>query len=135
MKQDDFSEIWSLWKDSAFGVSSFNRELKEFTAILKLNPTSCFVVEENNKIVGSIFGSFNGRRAWINHLCIHPEFREMKYGSELLKRSVQALKERGATKIVLGVGKDNLEVAPFYEKNGFKIMDDAVLYQMDLYKE
>lgn len=134
MTEKDIADIFSLWNDNYLSISSYDREKLECSNMIKLNPSSCFVAIVRNKVIGSIFGAFNGRRAWIYHLCVDKKYRNKKYGSKLLQTAIDALKQKGATKIVLGVGIDNLKTVSFYEKNGFTVMHDAVLFQLDVYK-
>src|SRR5258708_17565028 len=73
----DFPEIFSLWKKSGLLPFSKKIELEEFKMMLKLNSTSCLVLIKDNQIIGSIFGTFNGRRGWIYHFAIHPDFQHL----------------------------------------------------------
>lgn len=132
---NDFPELLTLWNTVGLGVSNKKREEQEFKALIQWNPDSCFKVVKNKTIIGSIIGAFNGRRSWIYHLAIHPNFQKNGLGSKLVKKLEDKLKHKGATKIILGVSMTNLSVVPFYEKHGFKVMNDAVLMAKDLWKE
>ena len=132
MTTTDMTALFTLWKVSKLNFANKKREVHECTLMIELNPTSCFVAIEDDIIVGSIFGVFNGRRAWINHLAIHPEYQKRGIGSKLLNATIKELKKRGATKVILGVSTSNLKAMEFYYKNGFQVMDDAVLLAKDL---
>lgn len=132
IKLGDFTKLLTLWNEAGLSVVNFKNEQKELQMLLKLNPESCLVAAVNKKIVGSIIGAFNGRRVWIYHLAIHPEWQNKGIGSKLLKRVEKIFKKKGATKILLGVSFDNLSTCSFYEKNGYSIMNDAVLMSKEL---
>lgn len=104
----------------------------EFLSTIELNPDSCYKVVHNGKIIGSALGTFNGRRGWIYHLAIHPDFQAKKLGSRLLEKTVIALENRGARRIILSVVCSNLETVSFYKKNHFEVMNDAVLLKRDM---
>jgi len=68
------------------------------------------------------------------HLVVDPKYRGKGIGTKLVKHVEKNLQRAGVTKIILGVGIDNLSTVPFYEKCGYKVMHDAVLFAKDLYK-
>lgn len=135
MKISDFEELYALWKQADLTVASFEKEKKELEMMIELYPNSCLVELNDNKIIGSILGVFNGRRAWIYHLAIHPGFQKRGLGSMLLKKAQIALKKVGAERVLLWVDKDNLGVIPFYLKNGYSNVGDAIVMGKDLGKE
>lgn len=126
MKISDFSEIFLLWKKAGLNVLSEEIEFYEAKNMIKLNPDSCFVLVKNEKIIGSILGVFNGRRGWIYHLAIDPDFQKKGYGSLLLKKTENALKKQGARRVNLGVEYENLKVFPFYQKYGYEVINNAL---------
>ncbi len=131
----DFNKLTKLWKEVHLNIDSIKREKKETELLLKYNQETCFVIEKNNKIVGSILGAFNGKRAWIHHLAIHPNDQKKGYGTLLINKIEKKLIKKGATKILLGVNLKNLRVASFYEKLGFEVMNDSITMVKDLWKE
>ena len=124
MKVPDLLTLFTLWKKTELTIDNSAREQAEATMMIKLNPSSCFVALEEGKIIGSIFGVFNGRRAWIYHLAIDPEYQNRGYGRALLMKVEMALKSRKATKILLWVDQFNPKTLSFYKKNGFKVLHD-----------
>jgi len=128
----DFKEIYDLWKSAKLPVKKTQLEKYDYEQVIKLNPSSCFIGTENGKIIASVFGTFNGRRAWIYHLAIHPRYQDKGFGSLMLKKAETALKNRGAKKIVLGVDFDHAGTISFYAKNDYTIMNDAILMAKEL---
>jgi len=128
MKPSDFEQIVQLWKEINVSPEAIADDKKNFPLMLKLNPSTCFIAIENKKIVGSIFGLFNGRRAFIYHLGVHPDMQKKKLGSELLLSTEKALKKAGTNRILLWVDFDNLKITNFYNKHGYTVCSDAVLF-------
>lgn len=135
MKIIDIKKAYQLWKKAGLNVASYKREKVEVSNVLRINSSSCFVLEDKSKIIGTILGTFNGRRGWIYHLVIDPKFQKNGYGSMLLQKSEKALKNLGATKIILGVWLNDNEVLNYYQKRGYSIMDDSLTLQKDLWKD
>jgi len=133
-KISDLGDLLFLWKKVGLSVSSRAREKVEIVEMIKLNSSSCLVIIENDKIIGSIFGTFNGRRAWIYRLAIDPDCQGRGYGTALVEKAEMALKSRKATKILFWMDRSNFKAHSFYKKNGYKILkDDGIIMEKDLW--
>ncbi|MBI2330381.1 GNAT family N-acetyltransferase [Candidatus Daviesbacteria bacterium] len=128
----DFDEIYTLWKEVGLKIADHKTEEEEVKKMITLNPMTNFVVCDGMKIIGTVFGIFNGRRAWIHHLAVHPAFQNMGIGSLLLKKVEQALKIVGAERVCLWVDKINLKVLFFYKKYGYREMKNAICLRKNL---
>lgn len=126
MTSTDFDSMYALWKEAGLGVADLETERKYFDQMIKLNPDSNFIACDGKKIIGTVFGIFNGRRGWIYHLAVHPDFQKKGIGSLLLKQTEEALKKIGATRVCLWVNKLNLKVLTFYKKYGYTEINDAI---------
>lgn len=125
-KPSDFPEAILLWKKAGLSIPDVKKEFLEFQYVLRMNSSSCLVLVQDKTIIGSALGIFNGRRGWIYHLAIHPDFQHQGYGSLLLKKAEKELKKKGAHRVLLCVEYTNLKVAPFYEKYGYVVINDAL---------
>lgn len=135
MTPSDIRQGYQLWKKAGLDVVSYKREKLEVKNVLKLNSSSCFVMEDKGNIIGTVLGAFNGRRAWIYHMAIHPDHQRKGNGWLLLQKTEEALKKLGATKILVGVLRTNKKALDFYQKHNFSIMDDALALQKDLWSK
>lgn len=133
-KRTNFSQLLVLWKGAGLKLSDRLTEKQEFLSMLKLNPSLCFVLLCQGKVIGSAFGIFNGRRAWIYHLAIHPAWQKKGIGTKLLTTVENALVKTGGIKIRLWVNYSNLRVIPFYEKHGYQVMNDALMLAKNVVK-
>ena len=77
-------------------------------------------------IIGSVLGSDDGRRGWINHLAIHPDYQGHGLGRLLITTIETRLKAQGCEKINLLINGPNQKVVPFYQANGFGF--DDIIY-------
>jgi len=134
-EKTDFEEVFALWQRAGLRTKDKERETLEYTSMLERNPNSCLIAVDRGDIVGTVLGTFNGRRAWIYHIVIDPEHQGSGLGSKLMREVEQKLRMAGATKIVLGVHITNLDTTAFYQKLGFKVMNDAILFEKDVYEK
>ena len=108
MAIEDYNEIINLWKNTeGVGLSGNDDSKKSIKIFLEKNPNTCFVVENNTEINGTIMGGNDGRRGHIYHLMVKPEHRKKGLGKKLLEKTEKALKKEGIRKIFLVAFKKN----------------------------
>jgi ribosomal protein S18 acetylase RimI-like enzyme len=90
---------------------------------IKFQPHLFFILLIDGIAAGSVMAGFDGHRGWLNYLCVHPDFRNMGYGRDLIAHAVQQLKKTGCPKINLQIRNSNTGVIEFYKKAGFYIHD------------
>lgn len=134
MTVSDIPTVCQVWKKSGLAISDYDREQYELVMVLTMNPQTCLVASVGKSTVGTIIGAFNGRRAWIYHLAVLPEWQSQGVGSLLLSTVEATAKHLGATRILLGVGWSNMKVVPFYTKSGYSAMMDMFIMQKNLYR-
>lgn len=97
------------------------------------NPTIELVAVYENQIVGLIDIEYEleertvcsrgtGLGGMIWHIAVHPDFRRMKIGNQLLNEGEKLAKERKLNRLEAWT-RDNLWVHGWYEKNGFVKVD------------
>lgn len=111
----DHPLLISFWKENYF-VSEMD-SLDRLKLFLEKNPGLSFVTEENGKIIGTVLGSFDGRRGYIQKLVVDKNLRGKGIGKKLIDLAMQKLLALGALYIPISCDTKNL---PFYEKTGFK---------------
>ena len=119
MKLKDISQLLKLWEEATLEIENPEREIYEAEKMLLLNPSSCFIAVDGEEIIGSIFGIFNGRRAWIYHVAVHTKWQKQGIGKTLILKTEMAFEKLGATRINLWVELNNLKVISFYKKLGY----------------
>ncbi len=127
---DVINEAITFWKNTP-GVHLHNNgeDTNEgIAAYLLRNPGCSFIAEDSGKIIGAVLSGHDGRRGFINHLGVSPEYRRQGIGSHLLMLSEEAFKKNGIHKCALFVLKENTDGQEFYEKIGWKEEDIVKVY-------
>jgi N-acetylglutamate synthase len=127
MTIDDYEQVYDLWiHTSGMGLNSLDDSKEGIEAYLKRNPSTCFVAEEENRIIGVIICGHDGRRGFIYHTSVHNDFRKRGIAKELVERAMQALQKEGISKTALVVFGTNETGNSFWEKIGFSDRTDLV---------
>ena len=127
MQISDYDSIYNLWINTpGMGLNSVDDSKEGIEKFLKRNPSTCFIAEENEKIVGVIMAGNDGRRGYIYHTAVLPEFRGKHIAKILVENAMAALENEGITKVALVVFEKNQNGNGFWEKIGFTVRNDLI---------
>jgi len=76
------------------------------------------VAEEDGKPVGLSRGVYDGSKALIHIVSVHPDYQGRRIGTALVRETARRFKERGATSLAVTVPGDNLE---FWKRLSFRM--------------
>ena len=120
---DDEPAVITLWHETNLIVPQ-NDPGKDIARKLKVNRELFLVGEIDNQIVATIMGGYEGRRGWINLLCVSPSQRGNGYARELVQHLENLLINKGCPKINLQIRHSNENAIKFYKSIGYS--DDHV---------
>jgi len=86
------------------------------------------VAETNGKLVGSIFGTHDGRRGWINRLAVAPEFRRQGIARMLVAKVEKCLSELGIEIVASLIEAWNTKSMQAFERLGYKRHSDVFYF-------
>ena len=127
MTINDYDKVYALWVSCAgMGLNNLDDSREGIDKFLKRNPDTCFVAESDNQIVGVIIVGNDGRRGYIYHTAVSPQYRKQGVARQLVETSLQELKQCGINKVALVVFDKNENGNAFWEKLGFTVREDLV---------
>lgn len=127
MSISDYADVYNLWLScKGMGLNSLDDSRDGIEKFLKRNPDTCFVAEVDNRIVGSILAGNDGRRGYIYHTAVSPQYQMHGIGSSLVDTAIDALKKLSINKIALVVFDKNDNGNAFWEKQGFTERNDLI---------
>ena len=125
MTIEDYDEVYSLWLScKGMGLNNLDDSRDGIARFIARNPDTCFVAETDNKIVGALMAGNDGRRGYIYHTAVHPDYRKQGIGTALVQSAISALRKSGINKVALVVFARNHNANLFWEKLGFTCRDD-----------
>lgn len=126
MTASDYDGVYELWmKTPGMGINSTDDSREGIEKYIKRNPTISFVAVAYGNIVGAILAGHDGRRGFIQHIAVLPEFRKQGIASVLVERAMNALEEEGIHKVALLAFKKNELGNSFWDKMEFKVREDV----------
>lgn len=126
--EGDLEDVLRLWARSGPGVQlSRSDQPGELRKKLDRDPDLFLVAEEDDRLIGTVLGGYDGRRGLIYHLSVDERFRRQGLGQALMEELEERMREKGCLKAYLMVTKDNPEAVEFYERTGWEYMDVHVL--------
>ena len=116
---EEYDKVVSLWNLSeGIGLSSADSR-KNIQSFLDRNLGMSFVAHDNNLLVGAVLCGHDGRRGYIHHLAVHPDYRNQNIGRMLAERCLIALKSIGIQKSHLFIFNNNQIGIEFWKKLGW----------------
>ncbi|MBD5492609.1 MAG: GNAT family N-acetyltransferase [Lachnospiraceae bacterium] len=135
MKIEDFEKVYDLWiHTEGMGLNTTDDSREGIAQYLLRNPNTCFVAEDNGKIIGVILSGHDGRRGFIYHTTVRKECRGQGIGKKLVDSAMSALEAEGIHKVALVAFEKNLLGNAFWEKTGFTVRDDLVYRNKNIHR-
>jgi N-acetylglutamate synthase-like GNAT family acetyltransferase len=75
------------------------------------------VCEIDDRVVGVVRGDYDGSRAMVHQLSVHPAYQRRGIGTALVKEIVKRFRQMGAPTVSATVTEESL---PFWQKVGFR---------------
>jgi len=125
-KMQYYHEVFELWKRAEIGVGSSDTK-DEISGVLNRNPDLFLIGKEDGKIVVVVIGAFDGRRGYVHHLAVDPDYQKRGYGKIIIDELIERFRKKKVHKIHLFIEKTNREVVDFYSNLGWDIRNDLIM--------
>ena len=127
MTIDDYEQVYELWMSCAgMGLNNLDDSKEGIEKFLRRNPDTCFVADVENVIIGVIIVGNDGRRGYIYHTAVYPQYRKQGVAKSLVDTAMTALQKIGISKAALVVFERNEIGNDFWEKMGFTVRGDLI---------
>ena len=129
MTISDYENLFAMWKNTPnMGLRSLDDSKEGISCFLKRNPDTNFVAYEDEKLIGAILCGHDGRRGYIYHTVVLPEYRGRGIATALVEAAVEALQKEGITRVCLNVMKTNEQGKKFWIGKGWEKKDFLEFY-------
>ena len=125
-----------LWTSVNEKIDCSGKEIKEcIEKYIARNPEMSQVALMDGKIVGTVLAGHDGRRGFIHHMAVMPEYRRHGIGKEMAKIAISKIEEDGIDKTHIFCYQNNETGQSFWKTLGFVKRDDVFVYSLSKNKE
>ena len=126
----DYDQIVALWKHAGLPFKPSGRDRKgAVRAQMAANPDFFLGAFENNRLVGVVIATSDGRKGWINRLAVDPDFRRRGVAEKLMLEAENVLHKHEIRMFCALIDDDNKSSKQLFEKCGYKEHRDIVYFR------
>ena len=114
----DQEQLIDLWRTCNL-IAPVNDPVRDIERKSKVNPEWFLVGLIDDTVMASCMLGYNGHRAEVNYLAVHPDHQRKGYAKDMMLHTEELLLEVGCPKINLMIRNTNLQVKAFYESLGY----------------
>ena len=119
-------DLWSKIDGVGLNESDTPDQLRSY---LERNPGLSLVVRDGQHIVGAVLCGHDGRRGYLHHLAICPEYRKRGFGRQIVEACLASLREIGILKCNIFLYADNELGERFWKRCGWSKRSDLQILQ------
>lgn len=127
-REEDYDEIIGLWEQTDMGNPQRGDSLNTIKKTIEIG--GCLLVMQNKatgKICGTSWLTTDGRRTFLHHFGILPEFQGNGLSKVLMERSLRFVRDKGH-QVKLEVHSTNTKAINLYKKYGFVHLGEYDVY-------
>ena len=114
-----YDQVIELWRQCE-GIGLSNADSLEYiSAYLERNPGMSFVAAADGDVIGAVLSGHDGRRGYIHHLAVRPDWRDRGVARQLVDGCLKALETAGIQKCHLFIYTDNEDGMAFWQAIGW----------------
>ncbi|MGH9080869.1 MAG: GNAT family N-acetyltransferase [Acidimicrobiales bacterium] len=117
---EDIPDVVALWSRAA-GPTRHAGGLTEVRQLLRHDPESLLVAEEEDRIVGTVIAGWDGWRLHLYRLAVAPAARRSGVATALVAGARKRASSLGAVRLDAMVDVENAGAAAFWEDAGFEL--------------
>jgi ribosomal protein S18 acetylase RimI-like enzyme len=122
--RDDVPALLALWEVAAENDARPTDSAEKVETLLVRDPDACLVAELDGRVVGSLIAGWDGWRAHLYRLAVHPDARRLGIGTALLAEAEKRLIALGATRIDAMVLEANELGQSIWRASGYQAQDE-----------
>ena len=131
----DLEGAFSLWgQTSGVGLNESDTP-DQLRAYLDRNPGLSLIARDGTRLVGAVLCGHDGRRGYLNHLAILPEYRGRGLGRQMIDTCLVALGALGILKCNIFLYADNEPGQRFWNRCGWKERADLKVLQRKTFSQ
>ena len=133
---DDYNALCALWKEAGLSYRPNGRDTRENIASQIEGECAIYLgAEEDDKMVGVILGTHDGRKGWLNRLAVAPEYRKRGIAAMLVRAVEERLLDRGIEIFACQIEDWNEASMTVFDNFGYTRHDDIIYFTKRLHPD
>ncbi|TAL43174.1 MAG: GNAT family N-acetyltransferase [Methylovulum sp.] len=132
LRAEDFDAAYALWCAMDAVVLRTDDNPGMFGKFLERNPGCCCAAWHGGLLAGAVMAGHDGRRGYLYHLAVAPEYRRQGVGRALVEQALAALHEQGISKCHVFVKHNSRTAASFWSKLGWELREDIQVNSLSM---
>ena len=128
MTINDYDEVFAMWQITTKRALSKADERDQIERYLLRNAGMSQVAVVDGKIVGTVLAGHDGRRGFIHHMAVLPDYRRRHIGHRLAEKAIEMISRDGIDKTHIFCYQNNEMGQNFWKDFGFEKRDDVFVF-------
>lgn len=134
MQIEDYESVIALWQRAGLSFEPQGRDsFQSISRQLKTSGHLMLVAEADGQIIGTVLGSHDGRKGWINRLAVDPRYRRQGLAQQLVQRAEEALAREGLSIIAALIEAPNVPSVALFKRLDYEERRDIVYFRKFLH--
>jgi ribosomal protein S18 acetylase RimI-like enzyme len=124
---EDYDKLIDLWSAAGLGYRPKGRDSRhQMEQQLKHGNMTFLVAQTGGRLVGSVIGTHDGRKGWINRLAVHPSYRRRGLAKKLIAEVEKRLSQVGLEVTAGLIERGNTASLQLFQSLGYERASDIV---------
>ncbi len=126
-RQEEAASVLALWRkaEATVGITD---TVEDIQRLMRHSAAIVLVAEQDDHVVGSVIGTFDGWRGNIYRLAVDPDYRRQGLAHKLVEEVDNRLASLGVKRITALVEKDHPWAVGFWDSQGYQHDQTIVRY-------
>ena len=133
LRIQEYEEVIELWRRAGLTNHVQLRDSpRAFARQLRLNKGLYLGAFDGKRLVGTVLGTHDTRKGWINRLAVDPAHQRRGVGTRLLRASEKALARKGMKVISAFITNGNDPSLNLFRRSGYQAVTDMTYVRKKL---
>ena len=129
LRLSDYAALIASWKEAGLPHRPKGRDARTSIARQLRSPTTVFLVAEiRGRLAGTVLGTHDGRKGWINRLAVAPEYRRRGVAAALVAEVERRLHRQGIDIIAALIEDWNMTSMKAFRRLGYRPRRDIMYF-------
>jgi N-acetylglutamate synthase len=127
LRRSDYDPMIALFEVCGLNPKTKGRDSRRsFNDQLRRNADSYLGAFDGDRLVGTVLGTHDTRKGWINRLAVDPQYRRRAIAARLVRDCEQVLRKKGLEMFAALIEPENETSVAFFRSRGYDIL--PILY-------